>query len=153
MPEIELGHGLKSLIDEEDMIEVAKYKWCAFGTERHRYAQGRVNGKTISLHRFLMKVSDSKVLVDHINGNGLDNRKSNMRLTNKAGNARNISKPHKYKGIWFHKKNKNWCADIKVNYKKIGLGSFKDEKDAAHAYNEAALKYFGEFANLNNIQG
>mgnify|MGYP001558331453 CR=1 FL=1 len=109
MIEVELSSGLKTLIDCEGAPKVLPFKWCSFGRAPHIYAQSTVNGLVVSLHRHLLGVTDSKVLVDHINGNGLDNRRSNLRLASKAGNARNmIKRGKKFKGMWWHRKNKKW---------------------------------------------
>lgn len=152
MMKIELSRGYVALIDLADADQITKYSWHAITPGRNKYAASKFNGKYVYMHRLLLSVRDSKTIVDHINGNGLDNRRANLRLTDKSGNARNMIKIGKYKGIWWHKKNKKWCAEIKVSYKKIGLGSFHDEISAARAYNEAAIKYFGEFARLNILK-
>lgn len=91
--------------------------------------------------------------VDHKNLNKLDNRRENLRLCTPSGNARNRGKIHKsnnvskYKGL--RRRKNRWRAFIMVDYKEIYLGSFVKETDAAAAYDRAALKYHGEFANLN----
>jgi len=93
--------------------------------------------------------------VDHINGDNLDNRKKNLRLCTYAENNRNRkpleNKTSKYKGVGLNKnyKIKTWQARIVKNSKRYSLGYFKNEKEAALAYNQAAKKYFGEFAYLN----
>jgi hypothetical protein len=97
----------------------------------------------------------SKKCVDHINGNGLDNRKSNLRLCERHENALNrvinYNNVSGYKGVSWFKPIKKWRAQIQ--YKKVVyyLGCFNKRIDAAKAYNAAALKYHGEFANLNKI--
>lgn len=155
MIEIELSRaGFKTLIDDNDYELVNKFRWGLLAPgPKCKYARATINGKDTTLHRFLLKLTDPKLCVDHINGDGLDNRRANLRITNKSGNARNIKKDYKFKGIYLHKKNRNFVAAIKVNYKKIHIGCFPDEVSAARAYNEAAKKYFGEFASLNSFQG
>ena len=109
------------------------------------------------MHRFIMGVEDSKVHIDHINHDTLDNRKSNLRLCTHAENGRNrkIQKggSSKYKGVCKRRNNmvKAFEASIKFNYKRIHLGTFATELEAAIAYNKAALHYFGEFALLNDV--
>lgn len=100
-----------------------------------------------------MKVGEGQ-LVDHINHNGLDNRKANLRLATAAQNARNrqkckSKKTSKYKGVCWHKRDKKWTGRILVNSKSIALGYFEDEKEAARAYDRAARKYYGEYAEPN----
>lgn len=116
----------------------------------------RENGRqhTKLMYRIIMQ-APAHLDVDHINHNIRDNRKCNLRLATAAENSRNLIKYPKYsspyKGVCWHKNNKIWQATIKVNYKIKYLGSFRDPKDAAIAYNAAALKYHGEFATLNPV--
>jgi hypothetical protein len=93
--------------------------------------------------------------VDHINGNTLDNRKENLRICTQNQNGKNrlLNKNNVsgYKGVTYKKANKLWCAQIVVNYHKMYLGLFTTAEAAALAYNEAAKKYHGEFAKLNEV--
>jgi len=103
----------------------------------------------------LIEIKDSKITVDHRNGNTLDNRKINLRACTQSQNTKNRSKTlkpttSKFKGIYLNV-NKKWVAQIRVNYKRICLWSFENEITAAEAYNNAAIKYFGEFALLNKL--
>jgi hypothetical protein len=109
------------------------------------------------MHRFLL-LPERGVLVDHINGDGLDNRRMNLRLANHSQNAANRCKPQRsrstsrYKGVFFEasgKRKKRWRALIKVDGQTIHLGSYSEEIEAAVAYDIAAKKHFGEFAKLN----
>ena len=92
-------------------------------------------------------------MIDHINHNGIDNRKANLRVATRAQNNRHTKKRiksrSKYKGIYFDRRDRVWYARITTNGKTKHLGSFKDEIEAAKAYDEAARKYHGEFAGLN----
>ena len=146
------------IVDDEDFERLNKYSWCLFSSSRHfiNYASRgiRKNGKTkgVSMHRFILNAPKG-MEVDHINGNGLDNRKENIRICSHAENMRN-QKMRKnnisgLRGVCWDKKKKEWGANIYLNYKQIRLGSFSDMKDAALAYNEAAKKYHGAFACLN----
>jgi len=106
------------------------------------------------MHRLILNAPDG-MQVDHVNEIGLDNRKSNLRICNQSENQRNRSKQKNntsgFKGVHWHVVDKRWMATIKVDKKKIHLGSFRNPIDAAKVYNSAAIKYHGEFANLNEI--
>ena len=100
----------------------------------------------------------SDELIDHINKRGLDNRRENLRVVDSVQNALNRKKQKtynksqtssKYKGVGWRKSHTKWVSYITINYKQISLGYFDSEIEAAKAYDEAALKYFGEFATLN----
>jgi len=94
-------------------------------------------------------------VVDHINHNGLDNRKANLRPATRAQNnynkliVKHKESSSKYKGVTWKKENKKWLAQINFKGDYIFLGYFKDERKAAKAYDEAAKKYYSEFACLN----
>lgn len=113
--------------------------------------------KTISLHRFIMNPKKD-MEVDHINGNGLDNRRINLRICTRSQNGKNrqLSKSNTsgYHGVTFTrdcKRTKPWLVNIRANGKIKYIGRYKDKKEAAFAYNEAAKKYHGEFATLNKL--
>ena len=125
---------------------------------RGNYAIITVNRKHILLHRIVMcVVNDRSKIVDHINGNTFDNRKCNLRIVNRNQNVWNRSKQNskttsKYKGVSYRKDISKWHSRIKFNYKLIHLGHFKNEVDAALAYNNKATELFGEYAKLNIIE-
>ncbi len=106
---------------------------------------------SVSMHRVLTGMS--RLEVDHINGNGLDNRRANLRLASRGQNAQNakIHRPTQspYRGVIFNKAAKKWCASINVNGKRKHLGSFKTEIEAAVAYDKASLEFHGEFGRRN----
>jgi len=152
-----LGRGFFCIIDAEDVCAVSKYGWTAKDTDPNRiYAHAHTKNTSILLHRIIMSVDKNKQ-VDHINGNTLDNRRANLRICTAAQNSANRKKEtkrqltSKYKGVYFRTDSKKYRASIRVNKKLISLGSFKTEKEAALAYNKAALKFFGVFAKLNNL--
>ena len=151
MKRIAVTQGKFALVDDENYEWLNQYKWSiSKGYPARRLKRG--NKTHISMHRLIMNFPKGKE-IDHINGNRLDNRKVNLRIVTRAGNMQNrgLSKVNKtgFKGIYFFIPNKKWQAHIRFNRKKIHLGYFVDKKEAARAYNWAALKYFGQYANIN----
>lgn len=146
------------LIDAEDYELVSKHRWHILIAKHTSYANAKtkIDNKwtTVQMHRLIMSAPKDKQ-VDHRDGNGLNNRKENLRLCTNHQNSMNKKKHRKwsskYRGVHWHKKSKKWYAGIRVKGNRIHLGVFKDEIDAAEAYNEGAIKHFGEFANLNEI--
>jgi len=105
------------------------------------------------MHRELIEVADG-LLVDHINHDGMDNRRANLRAATHSQNMYHRGKrlgatQSKYKGVYWRKRNRKWQALITFQKEKIYLGYFRNEIDAAKAYDRAARKYHGEFASLN----
>lgn len=95
------------------------------------------------------------MMIDHIDGDGLNNQIDNLRLATHVQNSRNRklnrNNTSGYKGVCLFKRDQNWVAYITVNYKRIHLGFFDTPEGAARAYNIAAIEHFGEFASLNVI--
>ena len=147
-------YGLYEVLLDADQQWVLNHTWSVHRDSRkHVYFVTRIDGKLFKLHRLLMKAS-SKYIVDHANGNTLDNRISNLRITTRANNQANMSRHEdstvQYKGVWFDKRYRNpWLVKICVNRKQIYLGKFDTPQQAALEYDRAAKKYFGEFARLN----
>jgi hypothetical protein len=104
---IPLTQGKYAIVDAEDYERVSRYKWCLSRTGKQLYAQRRTGGKTIRMHQFIMKPPKGMV-VDHIDGNGLNNRRSNLRICTRPENTRNRRRnPNTasgYKGVWHDKK-------------------------------------------------
>ncbi len=157
---IPLRPGKSAIVDVADYSLVCKYGWSLKDSDPSKeYVHGRVKqldgrSKTITLHRFILQLTDPKQQVDHINGDSLDNRRANLRVCSGRNNSFNRKKDKrttltsKYKGV--HKReNGRWRAAIRVDWKLINLGTFLDELGAAKAYNAAAIKYYGSFARLN----
>lgn len=152
MRTIKLTRGFEAIVDEDDYERLTTMAW----QYNSGYAQRRqwINGKRVGvkMHRMAINAPPG-VHVDHINGNKLDNRKSNLRLASRAENNRNATKRYNnrsgYKGVNYHPPSKKWQARITVNKKTKSLGLFLTAEDAALAYNNAALKFFGEFAKTN----
>lgn len=153
-----------AIVDDEDFERVNKCKWqlMTAGTITKSYYAIRMiwtNGirKSIYLHREVMGAEKGQS-IDHIDRNGLNNQKSNLRFATLSQNQWNrkgwgTKTSSKYKGVYWHKKQKMWF--IKIGIKKDGknkviyLGRSKDEKEASKIYNEAVIKYFGKYALLN----
>lgn len=146
----------EAIIDAEDYKLCKDRKWRRDRRYRTDRAAAVTTGNTktgvLYLHHIIMGRKDT---IDHKDGNTLNNRKSNLRFCNTRENNRNSKLPKNntsgYKGVSWNKNIRKWTADIMVNYKHIYLGSFNNRIDAAMAYNEAALKYFGEYAKVNDL--
>ncbi len=155
---IYLGQDEYTIVEPADYYTFSKYNWIFIRCDKKPYAVsefkiGRKKTKRMYLHRAIMKAPKRR-LVDHENGDGLDNRRANLRLATRSQNMMNRSKTKrettsKYIGVSFDKGCKRWRAAIRVCYKQRWLGSFKNEVDAARTYDEAAKKYHGDFARLN----
>jgi len=140
MKEIPLSQGLFALVDDEDYDELMKYKWFASVGNKNTYAcrNCTINGKhkTIMMHRQIKNNDNLKLFTDHIDGNGLNNCKSNLRIVTKRQNAQNlhIEKTSKYAGVYFSKKRKRFISTIRFGKKRFHLGSFIIEEEAHKAY-------------------
>ena len=156
---IELTQGKAALIDDEDFERVSKYKWTLSDVSRKKFYARRSdwnkgNQKTILMHRFIMNAPEG-FEVDHIDGDGLNNQKHNLRLATSAENRWNSQKQLNNKtgfwGVGFDRRKKDRCfyARIKVNNKCIFLGHYRSATEAAMIYDAAAKKFHGEFARLN----
>lgn len=153
---IPLSQGRVALVDKLSFGKVFKYKWHAdktSNTYRAKSYNGRKNGKQVPIvmHRLITNAPKGTD-VDHINGDGLDNRRSNLRVCTKAENLRNMHARYgtsRYKGVYWQKENNKWRGHIRIDGKLFHLGCFIDESQAAKAYDKAAIEHFGEFANLN----
>lgn len=149
---IPLTRGQFAIVDAEDYPRLSQHAWFAEGRPDNYYAVRKENGKSIKMHREILNAPDHLV-VDHIDHNGRNNRKSNLRLCTFAQNCRNqrrlSHKTSRYKGVHWRKRGKKWAAAIRCNNKTHHLGYFHDEVKAARAYDRAACKFHGKFASLN----
>lgn len=151
---VPLSKGMVAIVDPEDHEELSRHSWIITESHRTYYASHvwRENGrrKGILMHRLLLGATPG-MFVDHINGNGLDNRKANLRVCTLQQNnwhSRPLAE-RRYKGARFRKCRGMWFSGITVNGQFIYLGQHPSEESAARAYDEAARKHFGEFAWLN----
>lgn len=154
--ELVLSNGSITLVDDEDFEKASKYSWYFHkGGYAARSGTKPKDPHTIFLHHFVTG-TDYKYVVDHINGNRLDNRKENLRVVTQQQNSFNRpanknKESSKYKGVHRSKEKNLWLAIIKLNRKPNHLGYFNSEIDAAIAYNENAKILFGEYARLNDV--
>ena len=157
MQEIRLENGGTALVDDEDLPLVADKKWYRVDGPNTSYAHTLRAGKIIRMHRLLIGPKPAGAVVDHINRNGLDNRKENLRVAtltqNQANTGPRKKSTSKFKGVSLKKARRAWCAQIQKDLKKIHIGYYDTEEEAAEAYNRAAVKLFGEYAYLNTIPG
>ena len=156
MKEIKLTRGKLALVDDGDYERVSSFKWYALSGKHTFYAArtGRLGeSHTHLMHRDILGpgvVSE----VDHKNGNGLDNRRDNIRPATDAENSRGfrVKSPKatsRFRGVYFYKRTGKWVARLSTNGECICLGYHHVEEEAARAYDRCAIAVFKEFANLN----
>lgn len=145
---VSLGRSFFAVVDDEDFSRVSGIKWCATTQDEKHYAFNRKIGY---MHRFLMAAGPG-VQVDHRDDDGLNNRRSNLRIATKSQNMANAGSrggASRFRGV--HRKRSRWTAQITKDGKKRCLGTFDTEEQAAVAYNAAARELFGEFAWQNDV--
>lgn len=156
---IQLTRGLYAQVDDEDFEWLNQWKWCAHKDRYTYYAVRGVgtNSKDgrILMHRLILGLTDNSIYGEHIDHNGLNNQRQNLRPATHSQNMSNKRSKNnatsKYLGVSWYKSREKWLATIYKGKKKIFLGYFDCEIDAALAYNNAAKKVHGDFANINNI--
>jgi len=156
--EIPLTRGLKTKVSPEDYPYLSQFKWCAlrrhkgFSAARGVFNKKTKKVKTILMHRQIMNFPKG-MQIDHINLDPLDNNRKNLRVCTNKDNCRNklvrSDSVSKIKGI--RKRHGRWAAAIFYNNRQKWLGTFDKKADAIITYNNAAIKYFGEFARINTI--
>jgi hypothetical protein len=154
MKYIELTQGKRAMVDDEDYEELSRWRWCVRRGKNTYYAvRGcRIEEKQrkLPMHRVIMNTPQG-MDTDHINGDGLDNRKCNLRVCTRTQNNYNIGRNKLnvsgYKGVGWHKSNEKWRARIRINKKRVNLGYFETPELAYQAYCNKAKEVHGEFAH------
>jgi hypothetical protein len=153
---IELSNGLNALVDDDMYEYLSNWNWYFDrGYARRMSTKDEGKRRVIHMHRVILQPKKG-LDIDHINGNRLDNRRINLRYATRSQNnmnrfARCVTSKSPYKGVCWRAHAKRWKAYIKINKTQIHIGYFTTAEKAAKAYNKAAIKYFGEFANLNSL--
>lgn len=153
--EISLTQGFVALVDDEDYYRLAKHSWC-INKKRTNYAMRKIwlpSGKeyTEYMHRAVLD-APAGVPVDHVNRDGLDNRRANLRLSTVSHNGHNrraAIHSSRFRGVTWHAGGRKWMAQAQVAGVWRYLGLFDVEEDAAHAYDRHVKAERGEFAVLN----
>ena len=153
-------HGIiRVKIDKDDLEKCSQLTWHYAKNKDSKYIQTRIKGKMVKLHRYIMNINNSNLVVDHINRNPLDNRKSNLRICSYKENSFNKSirsdNTSGISGVSFHKTNKKWRAKIKYNNLTIHLGYFEDINEALINRRVAEEILFGEYSpneKLDNVE-
>lgn len=158
--ELPLSRGLVAIVDADDPLEPWSWKWyahsgghCIFYAARRAYSDGK--GALIYLHRFLLDAPEG-LQVDHVNHNGLDNRRANLRLATPSRNTQNQSgllstNTSGYRGVFRYKLVGRWRAGIRLDGSTRHLGYFDTPEEAARTFDRAAVEMFGEFAGYLNF--
>jgi len=160
MKKIPLTQGRFAIVDDDIFEGLSACKWHVKRGPNTFYAgcimNRRPDGATTLMHRLIMNAQKGQQ-VDHIDGNGLNNIKSNLRFCTSTQNKQNgrsyKNSTSKYKGVSWHRSGQKWQARIRLNGKQVYIGVFNDEAEAARAYDCKAEKLFGEFARLNFKKG
>lgn len=153
--EIPLASKRVALVDLADRDLVSGFKWSLTGAGYVLTHRGKLS---LYLHRLIAGAGESEV-VDHINGDPLDNRSCNLRIATRSQNSANrgpdrrrLGKSSRHKGVSWNKRDRAWRAYVHFQGKTRSLGTFATEDDAALAYNKAAVELWGEFARLNDVE-
>ena len=158
MKRIPLTRGKYAIVDDADYEWLNQWKWHSLkGNSTWYVSRSKRKGNKVKnylMHREILRTPKEKVS-DHINGDGLDNRRSNLRICTQAQNSMNKNSSRntssKFKGVTFHKQTGKWQSQIETEGKMYYLGYYDDERRAALEYNKKAKEFFGEFAKLNEL--
>jgi len=156
---IKLTTGEVALVDKEDFSDISAYSWYRMKVgrdsyEKRIYAQSTIDGTSVTMHRLILGFPDSHI--DHINGDGLDNRRQNLRLCSRSQNLCNQGSTEgsssQFKGVYNSKRGR-WRAELNYEGNRYRLGIFDSEREAALAYDRKALEIHGDFARPNILDG
>jgi hypothetical protein len=156
--ELQLPCGRVALIDDADAPLLAHRRWVSHTNATKTRSNGSklyvvsyAGGRMVRLHRLLMDAPHG-VLVDHVNGDGLDNRRRNLRLTDHSGNRANAAAcggRSRFRGVTWDAQRGKWMARLEVDGRRLYLGRFDSELEAAEAWDATALECWGDMARLN----
>jgi hypothetical protein len=150
-----MGNGLFAKVDDCYYVFLSTFRWTLFKAKRVQYAYTVINKKTWPMHRLIMGLTDHRQVVDHINYDGLDNRRKNLRVATHSTNMGHCktkdikTKSSKYKGVSWVKRAKRYRAHIRLNRYLHVLGYSTDPKECAKMYDAAAIEKFGQYALTN----
>lgn len=151
---VPLTQGLNAIVDTQDFEWLSRWNWYAQPKDNpiKFYAARKPRSGIVYMHRVLLSCKPTDY-GDHRDGNSLDNRRHNLRKCTNAQNCFNRGKNRNnvsgFKGVFWNTQKGKWNATLHIGKRRVHCGFFESPKEAAHAYDEAAKKYYGEFAHLN----
>lgn len=153
MATVQIARGGEVVVDEDNIELVRQYRWYPVSAGLTTYAGACIDGKTAYLHRIIACTPDG-MDTDHIDGNGLNNLRSNLRVVSHRMNVarrRTAVGPSGFRGVHITR-SKKFSAKIEAEGKRYWLGVYEKAEDAARAYNAKATELFGEYARLNDLE-
>lgn len=152
MKQIPLTQGMYALVNDADYDALKVFKWRAQAGRNTYYAVREERGKTTGMHRQILEAAPG-IEVDHIDRNGLNNTRENLRLATRLQNSVNRKQGRNntsgFRGVYWNKASGKWMSRIGIKGRTVSLGVYTDLIEAARAYDAKALELFGEFAVLN----